>query len=214
MSDELKTNCFLLITHHSSLITFLSEEDFGDVVNLLVERLDSADGVVERDADHSAPAQGDHLAPLFFEDEFEGLDAEARGEHAVEGRGRAAALAVAEVCVAIVYAGLTLDLGREVEAYAAEPTAAVNLLLRRVVQEILVGVRVRVLRDDDDGEGAALPLAVAQQLADARDAEGVFRDEYHVGSAGDATVGCDPAGVAAPHLQYHDAAGRTGGRGE
>src|SRR5213076_3452354 len=155
MSDELR-----VFTHNSSIITFLSEEDFGDVVNLLVERLDSADGVVERDADHSAPAQGDHLAPMLFEDEFEGLDAEARSEHAVEGRGRAAALDVAEVCVASINAGLTLDLAREVEAYAAEPTAAVNLVLRRVVQEILVGVRMRVLRDDDDGEGAALPLTV------------------------------------------------------
>ena len=155
------------LVYHPTLITFLSEEDFGDVVNLFVERLDFAYGVVERDADHTASAQGDHLAPMLFEYEFEGLDAEARGEHAVERSGRAAALDVAEVRVARVNSGLIFDLAREVEAYAAETTAAVNLCLRRVVQKIFVGVRVRVLRDDDDGEGAALALAVAQQFADA-----------------------------------------------
>ena len=75
------------LVYHPTLITFLSEEDFGDVVNLFVERLDFAYGVVERDADHTASAQGDHLAPMLFEHKLESLDAEARGEHTVEGGG-------------------------------------------------------------------------------------------------------------------------------
>src|SRR5205085_7856851 len=97
---------------------------------------------------------------MLFEHKLKGFNAEARGEHAVEGCGRAAALDVAEICVARVNPGLLFDLARKVEAYAAETTAAVNLCLRRVVQKIFFGVRVRVLGDDDDGEGAALSLAV------------------------------------------------------
>src|ERR1043165_5923452 len=194
----------LLITYHSSL----PEEDFGDVINLFVEALDLAHGVVEGNADDLVAAQRDHLPPLFGEHHLEGAHAEARGEHAVEGRGRAAALRVAEVGVARVNPRAPLDLQREVEADAAEPTLTVNLLLRRVVEEVFFGMRVRVLRDDDDGEGAAALLGVAQKLADARDAEGVFGDEYHVCAAGDAAVGRDPTGVAAHDLDDHDAMAR------
>src|ERR1043165_1939478 len=114
-----------LITHHLSL----SEEDFGDVVDFVVEAFDSADRVVERDAYDLVAAQRDHVAPAPFEHYLEGLDAEARGEHAVEGRRRAAALHVSEVRVARVYASLPLYLAREVKAYAAQTAVGVNLPL-------------------------------------------------------------------------------------
>src|ERR671935_2622428 len=165
---------------HSSLIiphSSLPEEDLGDAVDLLVEALDLAHGGVEGDADDLVAAQRDHLPPPRREHQLEGAHPEARGEHAVEGRGGAAALRVAEVGVARLDPRPALDLAREVEADAAEPPAPVDLLLRRLVEEVLFGVRVRVLGDDDDGEGAALALALAQKLADAREAEGVLGDE-------------------------------------
>src|SRR5688500_15075105 len=107
----------------------LAEEDLGDLVNLFVEALDAADGVVERDGDDLVGAQRRHLTPLPLQNHLDGLDAEARGQHAVEGRGRAAALDVAEVGVARLYPGPVLYLLREVEADAAEPALAVDLLL-------------------------------------------------------------------------------------
>src|SRR5437763_1400949 len=118
MSDKKENWIYVsLITYHLSL----SEEDFGDAVNLFVERLDFPNGIVERHGDDFAPAERDHLAPLLFENQLEGPDAETRGEHAIKSRRRAAALDVAEVRVARVNAGLVFDLAREVEAYAAEP---------------------------------------------------------------------------------------------
>src|ERR1043165_7026391 len=122
----------LLITYHSSL----TEEDFGDVINLFVEELDLAHGVVEGDADDLVAAQRDHLPPLFRAHHLEGAHPEARGEHAVEGLGRAAALRVAGVGGARVNRRAQLKPKREVEAEAAEPTLAVNLLLRRVVEKV------------------------------------------------------------------------------
>src|SRR5919107_3176339 len=73
-------------------------------------------------------------------------------------------------------------------------------------------MRVRVLRGDDYGEGAPLPLAPSQQLAHAREAEGVLGDEYHVGPAGQAAVGRDPACVPAHDLYDHHAVVRLGRR--
>ena len=55
-------------------------------------------------------------------------------------------------------------------------------------------------------------VAAAQVLADLLDVERALGDEDHVGAAGHAGVGGDPAGVAAHHLDDDHAVVRLGGR--
>src|SRR5437899_3003847 len=61
-------------------------------------------------------------------------------------------------------------------------------------------------------EALADGLAVAHELADAVDGERYLGDEDGVRSAGDARLERDPAGVAAHHLDEHDAMVRLGRR--
>ena len=55
-------------------------------------------------------------------------------------------------------------------------------------------------------------LALADALGDLLEVERDLRDQDDVGAAGDAGVERNPAGVAAHHLDHHDAVVRLGGR--
>ena len=61
------------------------------------------------------------------------------------------------------------------------------------------------LRHHDDGEALALLLALADEFADAVDAERDFGDKHDVRAARQSTFQSDPANVAPHHFDQHDA---------
>lgn len=137
-----------------------AEKYFGDAVYLFIQALDVAHHFAEGNADNLVGVQRSHVAPLLRLHHLVAFNAEARGEHAVERGGRAAALHVAELGDARLYPGAAFDLVREDSADATEAVMTVDLLARLAVQEILFRVRVGVFGDDDYGEGAALVATV------------------------------------------------------
>ena len=91
------------------------------------------------------------------------------------------------------------------------PSRSDVAVARRLDQRQRPALGIRALRDDDDAELGAPGVALAQPLRDDRDVERNLRDQNRVGAAGHAGVERDPAGVAAHHLDDHDAVVRLGG---
>src|SRR5438128_5628741 len=89
------------------------------------------------------------------------------------------------------------------------PVDRVGLLFS---QECFVRVRMRVFGDHHDREGAAIFLAMAQQIADARNAERMLGYQNHISAAGDASIGGNPSGVAAHNFDDHNAMMRLSSR--
>ena len=157
------------------------------------------------------PAQRHHRAEVAVGDGVDRLQAEAGGEPAVERRGRAAALDVAEHDGARLLAGALLDLAGEPVADAAEADVAEGVLLAGDQRHLAAVARDRALGDDDDRGVLALEARLHPR-ADVLDVEGLLGDQHHAGAAGDAGVQRDPAGVAAHHLDDQHAVVRLGGR--
>ena len=119
----------------------------------------------------------------------DGRQAEAGGEHAVEGGRRAAALDVAEHGGAGLEARARLDLALEPLPDAAE--ARVPELVRRRPRRtsIVPSFGSGALGHDDDREVAPARVPAADQPADLLDVERPLGDEDHVGAAGEARSG-------------------------
>src|SRR5438876_5070402 len=64
-------------------------------------------------------------------------------------------------------------------------------------------MRMRIFRDYDDREGAALFFAFIKQSANTREFERVLGNKNGVGAARHTTVRRDPSRVAAHHFDYH-----------
>ena len=143
-------------------------------------------------------------------DEVRRLEAEARREDAVARGGGAAALDVPEHGHARLVPGPALDL-------LAEPLADAALREQPVPElvdlALVLGARqLAALADDDDREVLAARVPPLDLVAHLVEVDRPLRDQDHVGAAGDAAVHGDPAGVAAHHLDDHDAVVRLGGR--
>ena len=105
---------------------------------------------------------------------------------------------------------------RELVADAAEDDVAELVGRPRLARDELplarrVGELV-ALADDDDREVLAAVVPLLEQRAGGLDGDRLLGDQDHVGAAGDPGVERDPAGVAAHHLDDHDAVVRLRGR--
>src|SRR5215471_14709711 len=146
----------------------------------------------------------------------DGADAVTRGQHAIEGAGRSAALNVAEHDVAGFESGAALDFAREdlpdaAQAHVPEFVFAHLGDDRRALRRIDVAGELRAFGNDDDAEVASASVTQANAFGDFLDVERLFGNEDHVGAAGDAAVHGDPSGVAAHDFDHHDALMRFGG---
>src|SRR5947199_10399714 len=103
-------------------------------------------GVGNRHRDDVFAAQRDHLPEVAGQHQVGGRGSEARGQHAVEGDRRAAALDVPEHGDADLELDLLRDVGGHLVGDAAE--AARSL----VEVDLLTADALRSLRDDDDVE--------------------------------------------------------------
>src|SRR6267378_8211783 len=170
------------------------EEDLGHREERVVHGLQFRRGLGERDAEDLVAAQRRHLAPLLLRHHVGGVDAEARPQHAVECRGRAAALDVAEHGGPGLEAGLLLDHLGDLLPDAAQ--ADMPELVELLVHLALAGAELGALGHHHDGEvHSAGPVPTEDVLAHLLDLDGLLRDEDHVGAARDARVGGYPAGV-------------------
>jgi len=106
----------------------LPEERLRDVVPLGRHELQLGGRLGKRHGDDVVPAERGHLPELAGEREIGRLEAEARRQHAVAGRGAAAALDVAEHRDAGLEARPLLDLASERLADAARASAPVGRL--------------------------------------------------------------------------------------
>jgi hypothetical protein len=146
-------------------------------------------------------------------DEVDRGHAVARGQHAVERRGSAAALGVAEVDAARLVAGALLDLLRQRLADAAEP---------RVPEGVELGLPPRTALDMRAASRPRRPrrwrnfLPLSQRAFRSRhdvvDVDLFFRRQGNVRAAGDPGRDGDPSGVAAHDFDHLHAAVRLGGR--
>src|SRR5207248_8981814 len=116
---------------------------------------------------------------------------------------------VAEDGYAGLVAGALLDLACQPRADAAlrEPDVAELIQVARLVEPL----ELVALAHDDDREGLATLVALADLLAGVVDRDRLLGDHDHVGAAGDPAHDGDPARVAAHHLDDHHAVVRLGG---
>src|ERR1700761_2944764 len=169
------------------------------------------DGFLERDVGDLRALEDDETAELAGVHEVDGSDAVARGEHAVVGRGRAAALGVAEVDAARFIAGALLDLFGERLPDPRKTSVAEGVDLC-ACGDLAFDVReLRAFGDDDDGEALAGLPTLFEKSDDVVHVDGALRGEDDVGAAGDADCDGDPAGVAAHDLDDLHAGVRFGG---
>ena len=139
--------------------------------------------------------------------------AEPRGEHAVEGDGRAAALDVAEDRARGSHSRCAAR-SRRSSAAPMPPSRAWPNASRCVARASAARPSIGVAPSETTTieKVRAARVAAPQLLADLLDVEGALGDEDRVGAAGDPGVGRDPAGVAAHHLDDHHAVVGLGGR--
>ena len=109
--------------------------------------------------------QHDQLAELALVGQVDGRNAVARGQHAVEGCGCAAALRVAQVDRAGLEAGALFDLLGQRLPDAAESRVSERVLLLAHGQLAFDVRQLRALGDDDDGELLAAFVARLYQPA-------------------------------------------------
>ena len=153
---------------------------------------------------------GHHLPELPPHDQIDGTGAEARGQHAVVGRRRSAALQVPEHDGAGFLAGQGFEVMGQLVPDAAETLDV--FAGGRLDDRALPALGLGALGDDNDRELGAELVARAHALGDLLDIVGNLGDEDDVGATAEARVQGDPAGVAAHDLDDHDAA-MGGGRG-
>src|SRR5439155_21534082 len=127
----------------------------------------------------------------------------ARRKHAVAGSGGAAALYVAENGDAGLEAGALLDLATEDLADAAVCKRHVPELVD--LARVLEARQLAAFADHDDREVLAARMPAADPVCDLLEVDGLLGDQDHVRAAGDTARDRDPAGVAAHHLDHHDA---------
>src|SRR6185437_4642139 len=138
----------------------------------------------------------------------DGVNAEGRGDHAVAPGRLAAALHMAQHGDARIGARQVGERIAQRVADAAIGDAAARLL---ALHALALGVLDR-FGDDDEGEVAALPAHLLDMRSDRLHGVGDFRDQDHVGAAGDPGGERDVPGIAAHHLEHHDAVMARGGR--
>src|SRR6516162_7441203 len=188
----------------------------GDVNQGAVNEPVLVDGFGERNGDDVVAAQGDHASEFAAVDHVDGADAVTRGQDAIEGAGRSAALNVAEHDVAGLEASTALDFAGHDLADAAEAHMAEFVLAHlgedgRALGRIDIAGELGAFGDDDDAEVTSTGMAQADALGDFLDVERLFGDEDYVGTASDAAVHGDPSGIAAHDFDHHDALVRFGG---
>ena len=162
-----------------------------------------ADRVRQGHRDDLAATLRHHLPETTFHRQLRCLDAEPRGEDAVDRHRAAAALDMAEDGGAHLVPGVLLDLPGDAERDSAEPFPAGHCVLRLI--DGIGALRRGALGDHDEGEQAAAPLAGAELGEHRLHAKRNLGDQDHVGAAGDPGRERDPPGVPAHHLEQHDA---------
>src|SRR5258708_20600628 len=66
-----------------------------------------------------------------------------------------------------------------------------------------IGRELRTLSDDDNGKVAAAFMALANRFGNFVDVKWPFRNQDHIGPAGDTAVQRNPTRVAPHHFYYH-----------
>src|SRR5581483_11212785 len=180
------------------------------------DQLGAVDGLLQRHGDDLVAAQRHHAAELAFVHHVNGADAVARGQHAVEGAGRAAALDVPQHHGAALESGAALQLPGQHNADAAQPDVA-ELVAAQVLDDgsavfhVHVGGKLGAFGHHHDAEVAPARVTAAQALGDLFDVKGALGNQDDVGAAGDPAVHGDPAGVAAHDLHHDDPVVGLGG---
>ena len=150
------------------------------------DRLQSPDRFRDSHGTHPVALIGYHIPVLAGRDQLHGLDAEDRAQRAVEVRGAASPLQVAQHTDAGLLARPFLDLRGHHPGDAAQPGLAIGDLSRR--GDELAPFLPGALRRDDQAEVLASSLALADLGTDALVAERDLRDQDHIGAAGDPGV--------------------------
>jgi hypothetical protein len=143
-------------------------------------------------------------------DGVDGVQAEARGEPAVERRGRAATLDVTQHHGPRLGAGALLDLGGHPVADATQAHVPERVDVTRHQGHVAPLTRHRALGHDDDRRVLRLE-ARRDQVADLLDVERHLGDQDDVRAAGHPGVQRDPARVPPHHLDDQRAVVRLGG---
>jgi hypothetical protein len=167
-----------------------------------------SDGLGDVHVLDAAATQRDHLHETTLGDEVDGSDAEAGTENPIIGRGRAAALGVAEDGDAHFFLRALAD------GFSDEVADADALGYLAVAGDVVLAYLLGngyTLGQGDDGELLSEDMALTDVVANLLDAEGDFGDQDDVGAAGDSGVQGDPARVASHHFDDHDAVMRFGG---
>src|SRR5258708_2728875 len=133
----------------------------ADQFAVRVHGFEMADGMGYVDGNDRLALQGDHLAETSGGDQIHSRYAEARGQDAVEGRGRAAALNVAQHTDAYFFPGAA---GDGVADQVADGAGAAILLHR--------WRKLHAFSQDHDGEMFANPFALGDMFANMLDGEG------------------------------------------
>ena len=154
--------------------------------------------------------QGHHRAEGAVVDGVDGGDAEAGGQHPVEGRGGAAALDVTEDGHARLEPGARLDLLGQRLADAPQAHVAEGVDLARHRGHGALDGRGPLGHHHDGGEVAHV-VARLQGVAHRVEVEGLLGDQDHGGAAGDARPQGDVPGVTAHDLDHHHPVVRLGG---
>jgi hypothetical protein len=152
------------------------------------------------DRHYGFAAQGDHHAEASGGDEVDGGDAEAGGQYAVEGRGRASALDVAEHADADFFVAGTAD---GVSDQVGDGIGAAVFFQ--------LGGKLHAFSDYNNREVLALLFPRGYELADVRDGERNFGNQNHVSAASDAGFESDPSAVPSHDFDHHHAMMRGGG---
>src|SRR4051795_8190288 len=146
-----KANCWGQ-THGSDPGLSLAEEGFRHGEPVLGDRLQLRRGFLQRHVDDAVAMQGGHPPELLLLDEVGGLEAVARGENAIAGGRRAAALHMSEHSHPRLVTGPPLDLLRECGADSAFRQAGVSELVDVVGAAVGRALQLVAFRDDDDRE--------------------------------------------------------------
>src|SRR4029077_16444716 len=114
--------------------------------------------------------------------EIDGANSIARGQHAIEGRRRAAALYVAQDHRASLKAGAAFDLRRQrgtdaTQAHVPELICFSALVVHRLARQ------PSALRRHDDAEIASAIMAALDGLGNLLDVKRLLRNQNHISSA-------------------------------
>ena len=150
-----------------------------------------------------AGAEADHAAEFSARHEFHGLHAESRGQNSVERAGRTSALNVAEHGGAHILIQRFAESRRRSECPLCRGEAWEKVCRTDRLAGSLTPSATTTIEN-------FFPVAARSRSLRANRfyRERNFRDQDHVGAAGDSGMQRDPAGVAAHHFDDHHAAMR------